>query len=128
MAIELGDTQELEIKDGSSYTLEVVYETNTGTELNPIWTPVDITGYTSKFQVRNEYGDPAPAISITEVANADGVITITGAAGKALLTIYPAGVAKLEGRAYYDWFIYSGATVAIPLLGGVIVLKKSAVV
>lgn len=124
--LEQGQEHTLEMKAGASFNIEAVYQTNTGTELDPIWTPVNITDWTSELAVVNEYGDPA-IISFTEVAgDPDGQIVIDGLAGKAVANFYPAGTAKLTGRAYFDWYLRNGPNVAVPLLGGPVILKRSA--
>jgi len=83
-------------------------------------TPIDLTGYTAKFTIR-ESVDASDTILVA-TTDADGGITIDGSAGLITISIPPAITALLETiqDAVYDVFIYapSPSTDTDPLIGG----------
>lgn len=80
-------TQNLEVEEKTDYTLPIGY--NTGSRTN--YTPVDITGYTAKFQVK-----PSGAGTPVELTIGNGIAIPTPANG-----IFEIDVETAAGR--YDF-------------------------
>jgi hypothetical protein len=83
-------------------------------------TPMDLTGWTARMQVRTAYG--APGTPQFEFTSAGGDLVITPLLGKIVLTINPTDTdpitAPSTGRVfYYDLEIVNGAVVYKPFKG-----------
>lgn len=78
-------------------------------------TPVNLTGYTARMQIRNNIEDASPIVDMT---TANSKITLGGAAGTITLNIPATETSALTpGSAVYDLELVNGATV-IRLLEG----------
>ncbi len=77
------------IEQGSVFTLNLVYKDSTGT-------PINLTGYSARMQVRQKYASTTPLISLTSPSD----ITLGGALG----TI----VAKISASVTKDLTIKQG--------------------
>ena len=98
---------------GDTGVLEVGYQ-------EPDGTPVNLTGYSAKLQVRPKPGDSATAL--LELTHSSG-IAINAAAGTLLVTITPAqSVALGAGRFAYDLQITSAGGIVTTLVGGVLLV------
>lgn len=80
--------------------------------LNPDRTPVDITGYTARMQVR----DPYDSSLMLDLSSGDG-LTVDGPNGTVLVEITAAQTKTLTKKGVYSLEIVNGATV-IELLRG----------
>lgn len=88
-------------------------------------TPINLTGYTTRFRVKSSYGTTDILVDITEVANTQGVITITHASGLLDLKVEEAVTEVCANSMVYDWFLYEPDGDAISLIGGTISVRKS---
>lgn len=78
---------------GSVWYLQLDYQ-------NPNGTPIDITGYTGKMQLRSLPEDTTVALTLS---TANGAIVITGATGTINITATSAQTGSVdEGIYYYD--------------------------
>ena len=86
-------------------------------------TPIDLTGYTAKLQVRRAH---AHATVLLEASTTDGRIVIAGPQGNISLTVPKEVTAALPAMTLeYDLFITSAAGVATRLLDGKFVVSAS---
>jgi hypothetical protein len=105
----LGNSYDLEIKQGATLSLTATWKDSTGAAIN-------LTGYTARLQVRAAYDSSATILSLTSssgitLGGAAGTIAITASATvTALLTAPWAGVWDLE--------LVSGGGVVTRLLEG----------
>lgn len=80
-------------------------------------TPIDLTGYSARMQVRDTVDSPAFHIELTD---ANGRIALGGTAGTIQLTIAATDTAALTFEdAVYDLELVNGATVTRLVYGGV---------
>jgi hypothetical protein len=90
--------KEIEIDQFATYNATFHYRLTTGE-------PIDLTGCSAKMEIRREYADSQPAIS---VAVGTG-ITIEATAGKINVELTPAQTSTLTpGRYFYDVVISKG--------------------
>ncbi len=73
---------DITIEQGATFLLDLLWKDSNGT-------PVDLTGYAARMQVRRKYDAPDPAL--LSFTDANGAITLGGAAG----TIAIKGLATL---------------------------------
>ena len=86
-------------------------------------TPVDLTGYTAKFQIRSSPDDATPIVSLTSSSG----ITLGGANGTIAISISDAATAVYTfTKAHYDLLLTpaSPANSSIRLLEGFVYLSK----
>ena len=87
---------------GSTFTLQMVYQNGAGT-------PINLTGYTAKMQLRLQYGDPVAALTLT---TENGGITINGPTGTINLLATDEQTLTLDPTFYvYDLDIITGGTI-----------------
>lgn len=87
---------------GSTYTVQMAY-------LDPNGTPINLTGYTAKMQLRLQYGDPVAALTLT---TENGGITINGPTGTINILATDEQTLTLQPTFYvYDLDIISGGTI-----------------
>jgi hypothetical protein len=65
--------------------------------VNGVKTPVDLTGYTAKLQMRLNYADITPVLALTDGAG----ITLGGSAGTILCHATPTQVANIPSEVYF---------------------------
>lgn len=100
-------TYDISAEQGSDYATTVTYTDDSGD-------PVNLTGYTSRMQVRKFAGSASPVITLTNTSG----MTITAATGVIAVSITAAALAAIPAGSYvYDLEIASGASV-IKLLSG----------
>jgi len=103
---------DLIIKKGTTYKISLVYRSS--------GTPINLTGYTAKMQIRKDYGGTI----ITELTEMDGIV-LGGVAGTILITISDTITADFKfDITKYDLIIDSG-TEKTCILEGSIQLKKT---
>lgn len=68
---------DIQIEKGTTFKYTLTYTDSTNT-------PINLTGYTAKMQIRKQY---ISAEFLTELTTANGKITINGTQGKILLNI-----------------------------------------
>lgn len=96
---------------GATYTLELTWKDGDGAAVN-------LTGYTAQYMARAKIDDTAAALSVSEVSNGQGVITLGGAAGTVNVTINATTTATLSGWYVYDLLLTSAAGVKTRLIEG----------
>lgn len=97
---------------GAQWTLTVVYDNNNGT-------PIDLTGYTARMQVRPKFGADNAVLTLSSVS---GGIVITPLTGTLNLTATTAQTADIPGGFYvYDLEIDNAGIVTRLMQGSVTV-------
>ena len=97
---------------GAQWTLTVVYDNNNGT-------PIDLTGYTARMQVRPKFGSDNAVLTISSPSSG---IVITPLTGTLNLTATTAQTGDIPGGFYvYDLEISSGGVVTRLMQGSVTV-------
>ncbi len=106
-------TYDLTINQGETYGQAFVWKEND--------TPVNLTGYSARMQIRRSVTSPAATLSLT---TANGKITL-GSAGQITLGIDAIATANLDAGNYvYDLEVVTGDTVRRLLSGGVKVTRE----
>jgi hypothetical protein len=101
-------TYHITAEQGTDYTATLTYANSSGT-------PINITGYSARMQVRRSTGSPDAILTLT---NASG-ITLGGAAGTVAIAISSAALAVVAAGNYqYDLELVSGAGIVTKLISG----------
>jgi hypothetical protein len=107
-------TYDIEAEQGSDYATVITYTDDAGSAIN-------LTGYTSRMQVRKFAGSPNHLITLT---SSSGMV-ITGGAGTIALTISAAALSQVPAGEYaYDLEIENGSSVTKLLAGKFEVLAE----
>lgn len=115
MAIPQGGRYDLRVYQGATFTAE--FQIVESDEV----TPVPLTGYTAKGQVRlSEASGDALVIDFTT--------SVTAATGTVKLTLTAAQTATMSGDGFYDVFLTSATDTLLFLQGAVTVDKRVTVV
>ena len=86
-------------------------------------TPVNLTGYTARMQVRKLHSSPTAVLSLTNLAG----ITLGGSAGTIVLAATATQTAAITASTYvYDLELVSGAGVVTRLLEGTMTVDAEA--
>lgn len=109
-------TYDITADQGATYSVVITYENSNGT-------PINLTNYTARMQLRASYASVAAALTLT---TENGRITLGGALGTITLTVEAATMETLEAKTYvYDLELVNGSTV-IRLLQGLFVNRPNA--
>jgi hypothetical protein len=109
-------TYDITADQGATYSVVITYENTAGT-------PINLTGYTARMQLRASYASATSALSLT---TENGRIALGGAAGTITLNVAATAMETLEAKTYvYDLELINGATV-IRLLQGLFVNRPNA--
>lgn len=96
---------------GATFTRQLVWKDANGT-------PINLTGYTARMQVRATFDSPDHVLELTTSSG----ITLGGAAGTIDLTASATTMAAIEGKTYvYDLELVSGATVTRLVQGSFVI-------
>jgi hypothetical protein len=109
------------IFQGATFDQVLYYETGEPS------TPVDLTGYTAKMQIRSKPESKAVILELsTDVGNGRITLNYSGNNGAIRLFISAADTANLSvcDKAVYDLFLYNGA-VKLPILSGNVIISKT---
>ena len=110
------ETYDITADQGATYSVVITYKNSNGT-------PINLTGYTARMQLRASYASATAALSLT---TENGRIALGGAAGTITLTVAAATMETLEAKTYvYDLELVDGSTV-IRLLQGLFVNRPNA--
>lgn len=102
------ETLNLEIEKGATFQKTIIWKDSTGTV-------IDLTGYTARMDVREDFYSVNPAIALT---TENGGIVITALEGKIALNITAAATAALTiKKGVYDLELVNGAVVTRLLEG-----------
>jgi len=98
---------------GATFARSLVYKDSTGT-------PVNLTGYTAKMQVR-----PIPGSTdlVLELSTSNGRITLGGSAGTVTLSVPAANMNFSAGEYAYDLELTSGAGAVTRLVMGAFLMR-----
>ena len=108
-------TYDITIEQGATFSLVITYKDND--------TPVSLTGYTARMQVRATLES---ASTLVELTTANNRIALGGAAGTITLTISATDTAALtSGRGVYDLELVSGSGIVTRLLQGVATISRN---
>ena len=105
----LGNSFDLEIKQGATLSLTATWKDSTGAAIN-------LTGYTARMQVRSAYDATSTILSLTSASG----ITLGGAAGTIAITASATVTAALTApwAGVWDLELVSGGGVVTRLLEG----------
>lgn len=93
---------------GATFTTQLTWKTDT--------TPVDLTNYTARMQVRSSWSSDT---KIADLTTANGGITLGGTAGTILITITATATAAMPaGVAVYDLELVAGSGTVTRLVQG----------
>jgi hypothetical protein len=91
------------IDQGSTWTLQLIYK-------DPNGTPINLTGYTAKMQVRRKFDSSTAVLTLTSLPG--GGITITGITGTIDLLATDEQTEVIEGGLYvYDLELNNGGAI-----------------
>ena len=106
---------DITIEQGATFTLSLTWKDSTGAAVN-------ITGYTARMQVRENYESESTLVSLT---SAGGDIVLGGALGTIAVTIAASVTQLLQlEEAVYDLELVNGATVTRLLQGKATVSRE----
>jgi hypothetical protein len=109
-------TYDITADQGATYSVVITYKNSNGT-------PINLTNYTARMQLRASYASAAAALTLT---TENGRITLGGALGTITLNVEAATMETLEAKTYvYDLELVDGSTV-IRLLQGLFVNRPNA--
>lgn len=109
----MAQVKDISIDQGATYTLVATWKDSAGS-------PVDLTGYTARMQMREAHNADSALLSLTD---GDG-ITITAAEGKLEISIAAADTAGLPpGRHVYDLEVESAGGEVTRLVEGAAVVR-----
>jgi hypothetical protein len=96
------------IEQGSTFTRQIQYLDGTGS-------PVDLTDYSARMQIRQSHDSSTTIVSLTDTIGSDGSgLVITAASGTIdiKLSAYSSSLLSFGGEAVFDLEIYSGSGVS----------------
>jgi hypothetical protein len=100
---------------GSVWDLEITYQ-------DPNGTPINLTGFTAKMQLRKEYNSTIADLTLT---TGGGGIVISGATGKIDISASAAQTAVLDPTYYvYDLELTSGTNISRLIQGQITVAEQ----
>lgn len=106
---------DITIEQGATFTLSLTWKDSTGA-------PVNITGYTARMQVRENYESESTLVSLT---SSGGDIVLGGALGTIAITIAASVTQLLQlDEAVYDLELVNGATVTRLIQGKATVSRE----
>tara|TARA_B110000503_G_scaffold139083_1_gene226630 strand:- start:212 stop:559 length:348 start_codon:yes stop_codon:yes gene_type:complete len=89
-------------EQGATFTRTIVWKDSAGV-------PVDLTGYTARMQVREDYFSTVAELTLT---TANGKITLGGVTGSIVLNVSATDMALLQANSYvYDLELEIGGVV-----------------
>ena len=106
---------DITIEQGATFTMSLTWKDSTGS-------PVNLTGYTARMQVRTNYEAESTLVSLT---SSGGDITLGGALGTIAVTIAATATQSLQlDEAVYDLELVNGATVTRLIQGRAIISRE----
>ena len=110
------ETYDITADQGATYSIVITYKNSAGS-------PINLTGYTARMQLRASYASATASLTLT---TENGRIALGGAAGTITLTVAASVMESLEAKTYvYDLELIDGSTV-IRLLQGLFVNRPNA--
>lgn len=98
----------LTLPQGGTWEVSLTYKASNGT-------PVNLSGYTARMQVRSSYSSPTAVLSLTDTAG----ITLGGADGTVQIAVSATTSATIEAAQYvYDLEVVSGGGTVTRLVQG----------
>lgn len=105
-------TLNLTIEQGATFRKLLTWKTGTPP------TPVDLTGYAARMQMRNSPTAPTAVVSITNTPNSQGVITLGGLTGTIEIYINDTATMSITSGGVYDLELIAPNTDVIRLVQG----------
>lgn len=105
-------TLNLTIEQGATFRKTLTWKTGTPAAA------VNLTGYTARMQLRSTPSAATTVVSITDVSNPQGVITLGGAAGTIELFINDATTMLITAGGVYDLELIAPSTDVTRLVQG----------
>lgn len=101
--------QSITIEQGATFLLELIWK-------NPDETPINLTGYTARMQVRKKYAD---TVKVLDLTTQNGKIVLTPLQGKINVTIPATDTANVTIKTgVYDLELESSTGVVTRLIEG----------
>jgi hypothetical protein len=102
-------TYDILIEQGATFQLNLVYKDSGGS-------PIDISGYTARMQVRRSYDAPTALLDLT---TENGAITLGGVAGSLVVEAGPTLTRDLPAKGgVYDLELVAPSGVVVRLIRG----------
>lgn len=106
-------TRDILIEQGATFRYNLIWKDSAGT-------PVNLTGYTARMQIRRKHSDPAVLLSLT---TENGAITLGGSAGTINILATATGTASLPAKdSVYDLELVSGDATVTRLIEGAVTI------
>jgi hypothetical protein len=107
-------TLNLTMYQGASFDYNLVWNTTAGT----VTSPVDLTSWSARMQVRESYDSTTPVLSLTSGTG----ITLGGTAGSILIEASPVQTAAIDAGQYvYDLEMVSPGSAVTRLVEGTLI-------
>jgi hypothetical protein len=118
----------LTIKQGDTWTIKVTWcNPHPGTTQPNLASPIDITGYSAKLQVRSEPGSmESPVLSLT--SSPGGGLTVNGPAGEVLGRASPAQTAAIAAGIWHWGCEIDNGTDKHTLIEDMIIVRPQVVI
>lgn len=99
-------------EQGATFTRTITWNNSAGS-------PINLSGYTARMQVRSDYGSASPILTLT---TENSGITLGGALGTIILSASATTTAALvAGNYVYDLELVNGSVVTRLLQGGFVI-------
>lgn len=98
----MAQVEKLAIDQGATYRKTFLYTTSLTT-----LTPIDLTGYTARMQMRSSPTAAVTSLSLTQLSSLNGQLILGGALGTIQVYITDVATAALSGGGVYDLEIIS---------------------
>lgn len=106
---------DITIEQGATFQMNLTWKDSTGT-------PVNLTGYTARMQVRENYEAESTLVSLTSTG---GDIVLGGVLGTIAITIAASATQSLQlDEAVYDLELVNGTTVTRLLQGKAVISRE----
>ena len=109
----MAQIENIAIDQGATLRKSFLYTTSLTT-----LSPVDLTGYSARAQLRKTPSATATEVSLTDVASTDGQVILGGSAGTVTIYIVDAATMRLSGGGVYDVELVSPAGEVVRLVQG----------
>lgn len=104
-------TYDILVEQGATFRLDLVYKDSSGS-------PIDVSGYTARMQMRRTYDAPTPLLNLT---TENGAITLGGVAGTLVVQATPELTRELPAKGgVYDLELVAPSGVVVRLIRGTV--------
>lgn len=107
-------TLDLEIEQGANFLKTITWKDSGGT-------PINLTGFTARMQIRKSV---SAAATLADLTTSNGGITLGGVAGTITLALTAAQTGAMTSGGVYDLEIVNGAGFVSRILQGAVLFSK----